>query len=184
MKETFDQCLRLLLKPGREGGFVNNPHDKGGMTNLGVTRKRWAEYTDRATLEVSEDEMRALTPAKVAHFYYTEFWVKCGADRLPAGLDHATFDFAVNSGPGRAVKYLQGALGVVADGAFGPVTLRAAEAELPERAIRALCDARLAYLKGLPDWEHFGKGWGRRVEEVQAEAIACSGWHGKAPPGV
>lgn len=181
MKETFPQCLRLLLQTGREGGWSNNPKDPGGMTMLGVTKRAWETYVGH---DISEAEMRALTPEKVSPFYYSEFYVKCGADRLPAGLDHATFDFAVNSGPGRAITFLQGALGVVADGHFGPTTLRAAQIELPARAIRVLCDARLAYLKKLPGWAVFGNGWGRRVEEVAAEATACAGWHEKAPPVV
>jgi len=182
MKETYTQCLRHLLRHDREGGFVNHPKDPGGMTMLGVTRKAWAAYTNRVMSEITETEMRSLTPAKVSDFYYTEYYVKCGADRLPAGLDHAVFDFAVNSGPGRAVTYLQGALGVAADGAIGPLTLRAARLEMPARSIRGLCDARLVYLKGLTNWVTFGGGWGRRVSEVAAEATACASWYEKAPP--
>jgi len=179
VKETYTQSLRLLLQHGREGGWSNDPRDPGGMTNLGVTKRAWEKYVGRP---VNDAEMRALNPAKVSDFYYTEYYVKCGADRLPAGLDHAVFDFAVNSGPGRAVTFLQGALGVAADGAFGPVTLSAARDQPPAKSIRSLCDARLAYLKGLANWSVFGNGWGRRVAEVAAEANACAVWYERAPP--
>ncbi len=40
---NFKECLALVLKS--EGGYVNNPQDPGGMTNLGVTKRVWEEYT-------------------------------------------------------------------------------------------------------------------------------------------
>lgn len=178
MKYNFDRCLHLLLQPGREGGFSNHPKDPGGMTMLGVTKRRWEAYVGHP---VSEGDMRALTPEKVAPFYYTEYYAPCGADRLPAGFDHATFDFAVNSGPGRAVTYLQGAVGVAADGAFGPATLAAAQKADAASALRYLCESRLVFMKKQPTWPTFGEGWERRVNEVQAEALSFAAQNGKAP---
>ena len=64
MQENYDKCFELLLH--YEGGFVNNPHDPGGMTNLGVTKKAWEAFVGK---EVDEDEMRALTPEVVGPFY-------------------------------------------------------------------------------------------------------------------
>ena len=58
MKENFDKCLKMLL--AHEGGYVNHPSDPGGMTNLGVTKKVYDEWTGR---ESTEQEMRDLTPA-------------------------------------------------------------------------------------------------------------------------
>ena len=93
------------------------------------------------------------------------------ADELPPGLDLATFDLAVNSGPTRAVKMLQTALGVEADGVVGPVTLNAArEADVPQ-AIRRLTKARLGFLGRLATWPVFGLGWRRRVLAVEQEAL-------------
>lgn len=181
MKETFDESLKLLLR--HEGGYVDHPKDPGGMTNLGVTRKAWAAYVKKDISAVTEAEMRALTPAAVAPFYYTEYYVKCGADRLPAGLDHAVFDFAVNSGVSRAVKFLQGAVGAAADGVIGPATLAAAgRPGEAASAVRRLCGARLAYLEKLPGWATFGRGWARRVAGVEAEALAMVEAAEKTPP--
>jgi lysozyme family protein len=92
------------------------------------------------------------------------------ADNLPSGLDYAVFDYAVNSGPSRAIKHLQEVLGVTADGIMGNVTIaRASEPETKDK-IRALCDRRMKFLRGLPTWETFGKGWSRRVDGVLSKA--------------
>ena len=165
MRENFEESFKHLLK--HEGGFVNHPKDPGGMTNLGVTKRAWEEYQGR---EVDEAEMRSLTPAIVAPFYKAKYWDKVRGDDLPAGVDHAVFDYAVNSGTGRAAKALQAAVGVPADGAIGPKTLAAVAAADPEELLDAICDGRMAFLQGLPTFSTFGKGWTRRVAEVEDQA--------------
>ena len=165
MKGNFDASLKMLLK--HEGGFVNHPKDPGGMTNLGVTRATYEQYLGRA---VSEAEMRALTPDNVGPLYKRLYWDKVRADDLPAGLDHAVFDMAVNSGPARAAKFLQRIVGVPEDGAIGPKTLAAVAAHDPADLIADFCQLRLNFLMNLPTWSTFGKGWGRRVAEVESQA--------------
>lgn len=165
MKENFDSALAAVLH--HEGGFVNHPADPGGMTNLGCTKRVWEEWVGR---EVSEKEMRELTPEKVAPLYKAKYWDKVKGDELPAGVDYACFDAAINSGPGRAAKWLQEVVGVTADGAIGPGTLRAV-AGLPAADIVKKYQAkRLGFLQALPTWATFGKGWGRRVADVQLAA--------------
>ncbi|KMO09765.1 putative peptidoglycan-binding domain-containing protein, partial [Methylobacterium indicum] len=95
-------------------------------------------------------------------------------DALPAGLGYALFDFAVNSGPKRAVIGLQRALKVADDGALGPLTLAAVAKHKPADLIDPLCDGRLAFLRDLSTWPRFGKGWARRVEEVRKAALAMA----------
>ena len=102
MKENFDKCLEMLLS--HEGGFVNHPEDPGGITNLGVTKKVYDEWTGR---ESTEQEMRDLTPEDVAPIYKKNYWDRVKGDSLPSGLDWACFDWAVNSGTGRSAKALQ-----------------------------------------------------------------------------
>ena len=72
---------------------------------------------------------------------------------------------------GRAAKTLQSALGVSADGSIGPATIAALKTANAGEIASKICDARLAFLQGLPTWSTFGKGWGRRVAEV-AQAAA------------
>jgi lysozyme family protein len=165
MKDNFDTALKALLK--HEGGYVFHKDDPGGMTNLGVTKRVWEEWVGR---EATEKEMRALTPEQVGPLYRRRYWDKVQADHLPAGVDLAVFDFAVNSGPGRAAKLLQEILGVTQDGAIGPQTLLAATNVDSSQLVTDYNAQRLAFLQALPHWDTFGKGWGRRVAEVTAQA--------------
>ena len=169
MKENFAEALQKLLH--HEGGFVNHPSDPGGMTNLGVTKKVWEEWVGHP---VEEKAMRALTPATVAPLYRSKYWDKIKGDDLPSGVDYAVFDAAVNSGPGRAVKWLQGCVGVEQDGGIGPKTLAAVTAMDPAELVEDYAKRRLSFLMDLPHWSTFGKGWGRRVAEVQTTASSMT----------
>lgn len=169
MKENFEKALAAVLQ--HEGGFVNHPADPGGMTNLGVTKAVWEEWVGHP---VDEKAMRALTPAAVAPLYRRKYWERINGDALPAGVDYACFDAAVNSGPGRAIKWLQGCVGAVVDGALGPKTLAAVASADRRKLIEDYSDTRLTFLKALPTWGTFGTGWGRRVVEVESKAKAMA----------
>jgi lysozyme family protein len=165
MIENWETAFQMVLK--HEGGFVNHPKDPGGMTNLGVTKKVWEEFVGR---EVDEREMRALTPDVVKPLYKKNYWDKIKGDYLPSGVDYAAYDLAVNSGTGRAAKYLQQIARVHADGLIGPQSIEAIKACPADEVVDALCDMRLDFLKRLPTWNTFGKGWERRVVEVKQKA--------------
>ena len=155
---NFEKSLALVLE--HEGGFVHDIYDKGGATNKGVTQAVYDAYRKlrgRGQLSVkhiTEDEVRAI--------YKFQYWDKVQGDLLPTGLDYAVFDFAVNSGAGRAAKYLQAVLGVAQDGQIGAMTIAAVKS--PVGAINALCDRRMAFLRRIPTFWRFGKGWTKRVE--------------------
>lgn len=169
MKSNFEQCLKALLI--HEGGFVNHPSDPGGMTNLGVTAKVWEEWVGHS---VDEKQMKALTPELVAPLYKRKYWDACRANDLISGLDYCVFDVAVNSGPGRAVKFLQSCVGANADGGFGPATLALVQKhqqEDPERLVAIYSAKRLEFLQSLNTFATFGKGWSRRIAEVKEKAL-------------
>jgi lysozyme family protein len=162
----FQKCLQVILK--HEGGFVNHPKDPGGITNLGVTKRVWEAWVKRP---VTEDEMRRLTPAVVAPLYEWNYWRASGADRLPPGIDLSVFDFAVNAGPRRAIRTLQECVGSTPDGLFGPATLKASvQADAPS-VIREYAVRRLSFYRTLPTFSTFGRGWSRRVGEVEATSL-------------
>jgi lysozyme family protein len=169
MKENWDECFAMVIKS--EGGFVNNSKDPGGMTNLGVTRSAWQGFVNR---DVTEAEMRALTPESVKPFYKALYWDRIKGDSLPDGVDYAAYDLAVNSGPHRAAQYLQEIAGVTADGMIGPKSLEAIKSCNAEETADAICDMRLDFLKRLATFDTFGKGWSRRVAEVKAKAISMA----------
>lgn len=166
MKENFDEALKAILH--HEGNFVNHPKDPGGMTNLGVTKRVWEEWVGH---EVDEKAMRALTPEIVGPMYKAKYWDKVRGDDLPTGVDYIVFDAAINSGPGRAAKWLQSVVGAVPDGAIGAGTLGKVAAMEPAAIIEKYQTTRLAFMQSLPTWDTFGKGWGRRVTEVKDAAL-------------
>jgi len=170
MKDNFEESLAHVLK--HEGGYVDHPKDPGGANNLGCTKKVWEEWVGH---EVTKDDIRSLTVADVAPLYKARYWDKCRCDDLPHGVDFAVFDLAINSGTGRASKFLQGACGVAADGAIGPATLAAVAKMNPRELASKICERRLEFLQALPTWETFGKGWGRRVAETEEVAFKMVG---------
>jgi lysozyme family protein len=161
MKENFEKALESVLH--HEGGFVNHPKDPGGITNLGCTKRVWEEWVGHP---VTEQNMRDLKAADVAPLYKQKYWDKVSGDYLPAGVDYAVFDTAINSGPGRAVKMLQACVNVEVDGVLGPNSLKAVNAFDVETLISDYSKRRLSFLTELSTWPTFGKGWERRVNEV------------------
>jgi lysozyme family protein len=70
---------------------------------------------------------------------------------------------------------LQGCVGVVADGGIGPATMAAVNQADPTSLIEDFSNARLQFLKSLKTFPVFGKGWERRVNEVEAESLRMLG---------
>lgn len=165
MNQNFAEALQKVLH--HEGGFVNHPEDPGGMTNLGVTKAVWEEWVGHP---VDEKTMRGLTPVIVAPMYRAKYWDKIKGDDLPSGVDYCVFDAAVNSGAGRAAKWLQACVGVDPDGGIGPKTLAAVAAHDPKVLVEDYAKRRLSFLMDLKHWPTFGKGWSRRVADVQSNA--------------
>jgi lysozyme family protein len=166
MKENFDTCFELLLM--HEGGYVNDPRDRGGMTNLGVTRRALEKWLGSS---VSEEKMRGLTPELVKPFYRSEYWNKIKGDDLPLGVDWSVFDWAVNSGNSRPVKALQHIIGATEDGILGSRTLAKLEEFDPKEVIVDMYATRKAFYNGLAGFQTFGKGWARRNEETMHQAL-------------
>jgi lysozyme family protein len=166
MNQNFDKALAAVLK--HEGGYVNNPKDPGGMTNLGCTKAVWEEHCGHP---VDEKAMRALTPADVSPLYRRKYWDKIKGDELPSGVDYVVFDAAINSGTGRAAKWLQACVNVEPDGGIGPKTLAAVKAFNSKQLIQDYSKRRLSFLYDLSTWETFGRGWAKRVNEVEAVGL-------------
>jgi lysozyme family protein len=169
MQSNFEACLAEVLK--HEGGYVDHPADPGGATNRGVTKKAWEEYVGH---EVTKDDIKALTVEDVTPFYRKRYWDACKCDNLHGGVDYVVFDVAVNSGPGRAAKFLQEAVGVTADGSIGPRTLAAANDFGPNLIINKMCDRRESFYRSLPTFPTFGKGWLSRCEDVRKKALGMA----------
>tara|TARA_R110000822_G_scaffold118017_1_gene250581 strand:- start:585 stop:1070 length:486 start_codon:yes stop_codon:yes gene_type:complete len=156
----------MLLK--HEGGFVDHPKDPGGMTNLGVTKAVYDKWIGR---ESTEAEMRGLTQDDVAPIYKKNYWDRCKCDQLPSGADWSVFDWAVNSGTGRASKAMQKIVGAKQDGAIGPKTLQMIANEKAEFLVEKMYDQRQSFYEKLNTFETFGRGWTRRNKETKETAL-------------
>jgi lysozyme family protein len=173
--QRFDRVMAEVLR--HEGGYVDHPRDPGGATNMGITHRTLADWRGHP---VTKDDVRNLTRAEALAIYRDRYWAVVRGDELPAGLDYVAMDAAVNAGPRRGVEWLQrGILAagqlVAVDGVVGPETIRAAQAVKAAgraaEAVKAACAARLAFKRRLPTWDVFGRGWARRVAEVEAKAV-------------
>jgi lysozyme family protein len=171
MKQNADMAIRKILE--HEGGYVNHPDDPGGATNKGITIATFRSYIKRnGTIA----DLKALTTQQAVDVYKAQYWDAVRADDLPSGVDYTVADFAVNSGPTRAAKYLQAVLGVTQDGTIGPQTIAAANAITNPKAIINNINAdRLAFMKRIQGgklWKTFGRGWQRRVDAVRSTSLA------------
>jgi lysozyme family protein len=154
---NFDQAFERLI--GHEGGYVNNPADPGGETKFGISRRAYPlEDIKRMTL----DRAKAL--------YLRDYWGPAGCDAVPDGIKFDLFDLAVNSGITTAVRLLQNAVGVSADGVLGHVTLQAVNSMPVARLVARLNGWRLAFMANTPQFDTFGRGWARRIAANLKEA--------------
>ena len=132
MKDRFLDVLKVTL--GFEGGYSDDPDDKGGETNLGITEGTFAR-AKVAGLVSKDMDIKDLTRFDAARIYKKFFWEPTKCYLLPAPLDLIIFDCAVNHRPDRAVKLLQKAINsfdnfpkLIVDGSFGPMTTKAVQA--------------------------------------------------------
>ena len=150
----FNAAFTALI--GNEGGYSNNPADPGGETMWGITARvarAWGYMGPMKDLPLD-------TAKRIAKDSY---WTPVHADELPDVVRFDVFDTAYNSGVHEAIVLLQRAMGLAADGFFGPATTAAMQSWNPEWLRRAFNAARLDFMTALDAWPTFGKGWVRRV---------------------
>jgi lysozyme family protein len=177
-----EQALDNLLE--QEGGYGNNPKDAGGATNKGVTQ---AEYNlFRFKKGQAHQSVKHISMDEVKELYQTGYWDAVKCDSFDHGVANALFDAAVNSGPKKAVIWLQEALNNISgyklaiDGVCGPYTQTATEdCHNPSALINGMLDLRLAFMHvarnnktGALLWPTFGHGWKNRIDAVRAQSLA------------
>lgn len=168
--DPFPAILAKVLV--HEGGFVNHPKDPGGATMKGVTQAVYDAWRGKQGLP--KQSVRHVADDELVAIYRRDYWDAVRGSDLPAGVNYAVFDFAVNSGIDRASRFLQRIAGAAQDGRIGPATLAAVKAMSAVAVIDRLCDDRLAFVRGLNTWPTFGKGWQRRIDEVRKMAKAMA----------
>lgn len=175
MKENYEHCLGMILH--HEGGYVNHPKDPGGETNMGVTRRVYENWC--LEQDLFRKDMKDLEFSDVAPIYKKNYWDRCKCDSLPNGVDLCVFDMGVNAGTGRGARFLQKCVGSISDGAVGPNTLRQVDEWIAMRGeedlITDYSERRRDYYKRLKTFSTFGRGWIRRVDETEVEALKLAG---------
>jgi lysozyme family protein len=166
----FAEALALVLR--MEGGRVNDPRDRGGRTNAGITQHTYDAWRRAAGL--SRRSVAAITPTEIEAVYRENYARPLCFDELPRGLAYAVFDAGVNSGPVQAVRWLQQAVSMPATGHLDLATRAAARRCDQAALIEDFCSRRLGVLRRLAAWTSFGRGWSRRVEFVRTHALAMT----------
>jgi lysozyme family protein len=151
----------------REGGFVDNPADKGGPTNYGITLATYAAWLGR---DVAVDELKAMPPETAVDIFRKKYFTDPGLNKLPEMLQPIVLDAAVHHGPKGAIKILQEALHISPDGILGPLTVQSAQSTGSDRLLCAhFLDQRIQAFAGIcqgnPTQLVFLKGWLRRVTD-------------------
>lgn len=156
MSLTFQQIFDRLI--GHEGGYVNDPHDPGGETNWGVTKRT-------AMANGYTGNMKTMTRQQAYEIYRRAFWLRYNCEQMPDAVAYQFFDAAVNHGFGNASRMLQRAVGVLDDGIIGKNSLAAINRKPISDTLMVLNAERLRFYTQLNGWDRFGKGWVNRVAQ-------------------
>ena len=177
MPDQFDICWPFVLAEecpfpndwSNPRNFSNDPHDPGGETMDGIIQREYSIYRQSKS-EPSQD-VRLITKPEGADIYRSSYWLP-NCPKLPAGLNLCVFDENVNAGPHAGTVLLQRALGISADGLWGPQT-DAAVAAITDVAgtIRAYTAQREAYYRSLRGFQYFGQGWINRSVTISTAAL-------------
>lgn len=156
----FREAIEVILK--HEGGYVNDPVDPGGETNMGISKRAYPDL-----------DIKGLTKQSVREIYYKDYWLKGKCPQVPDELRLIFFDMVVNMGKSRAVKILQksvSAKGIktTVDGGIGPQTIsNTLKSGLEPERLRSY---RVKYYADLvnrkPSLEKYWFGWYRRATQV------------------
>lgn len=148
-----------------EGGYSNDPHDAGGETKYGISKRSYPNL-----------DIKNLTVEQATEIYIRDFWNK---NRIGEIADQTTanivFRFIVHAGASRAVRLLQDSLNtfvpivtaIRVDGALGAMTLQAIGSIRPSRLQDSLrvniCRYYLELVLNKPTQEKYFKGWIKRA---------------------
>jgi lysozyme family protein len=159
-KRTYKDAINLTLQ--KEGGYVNDPHDRGGETNKGIAKKFYPN-----------EDIKNMTDERATEIYKKDYFDKVSGDKMPLPLATNVFDMAVNSGIRSAAKLLQITVGAKPDGVIGAKTLKAAEEAYkadPKGTLDKYRDARIEHYKKLKQYDRYGRGWTNRAVQVNEVA--------------
>lgn len=165
-----------------EGGYANHPNDKGGETYKGIARNMWPQWGGWKIIDrykgspVSSKKMTEVLSGSVEledmveAFYRAHFWKPIIGDEIMNQLiADNIYDFAVNSGVSRAVRYAQRIVGTAEDGIMGPKTIKAIN-QNAHRFVPEYKAARRGFIEKIIARDEsqsvFRNGWINRIENA------------------
>lgn len=165
--QVYGQIMdHVLLFEGSK--FTNDPDDRGGPTRYGITQRRYDQ--DRDDRQLPRRSVYYITRPEVDQIYAVYYWRPIWGQRLPPEVSACVMDFGVNSGPNRAIKYLQWILDLAQTGRMDETTIAAALKRNPDTLAQTYNDRRRAFLRGIvigrPSQKKFLRGWIRRVDAL------------------
>lgn len=164
-----------LLKPfilKWEGGFVNDPIDKGGATNKGVTIGTFRQFYGKgATVE----QLKCITDEQWLHIFKAGYWDRWKADCITnQSVANILVDWVWASGVW-GIKIPQRVLGVTEDGIVGEKTIAALNAQNPVDFFAKIKTERIKFVDDIvrrnPEQVRFIKGWKNRINEFNFSAL-------------
>jgi lysozyme family protein len=171
----FDESLRRVFQT--EGGYVNNPNDKGGETNMGII-KATLNAAKKAGI-VNHSDSKSLTRAEAEDIYKKMFWEPSRAGDMPAGIGYQVLDMAVLHGVPKAMRILQAALGLKPTGKAGQATVDAVWAADPRGLVSEIKERKQGMYYSIvekdPAQREFLRGWTNRNNRVAAESMDMAG---------
>lgn len=160
-----------LLKPfilKWEGGFVDDPLDRGGATNKGITIGTFRNfYGKNATVE----QLKHITDEQWLHIFKSGYWDKWKADDIEnQSIADIVVDWAWASGTVTSIKQVQKILGVAVDGIVGNDTLTAINIAGQRSLFVKIHSRRIEFVENIvkrdPSQARFLKGWKNRINSL------------------
>lgn len=159
-----------------EGGYVNDPIDKGGATNMGVTIATWRNvgYDKDGDRDIDVDDLKLLSKDDVlSRVLKPHYWDKWKADQIKSqSVANILVDWVWGSGA-NGIKIPQKLLGLTVDGIVGPKTLAAVNSSDSLALFNAIKAEREAFLYRIverdPTQKRFIKGWLNRLNALKYE---------------
>lgn len=156
-----------------EGGFVNDPVDHGGATNMGVTLATWRSmgYDKDGDGDIDVDDIRLLTKDDAMFVLRYFAWDRWRADEINnQSIANILVDWVYMSGRW-GIKIPQRLLGVVPDGIVGRRTLKALNGQDQEEFFDSVWFARGRFIEDIirrdPSQKKFRKGWINRLNSFE-----------------
>lgn len=155
-----------------EGGYVNDPDDKGGCTMMGVTIKTYQKYFGK---DKTCDDLRNITDDEWLEIFKDGYWKPWKADEIKnQSIAQLVVDMGWGSGPKTAIKKVQACLGCKPDGIVGPKTLAALNQSPASGVFRKLWVMRYQWFHEIAkvgNNKKFLRGWLNRLNDIKFRLI-------------